>query len=278
LPSPAAASLRPSRQRSASCLAARRMRMPPTPGHLHPTTTATASRLHYCRLAWDVKEDDMPATLTPTCSSCGLRFASRPLLELHIREDHLQRDHHAEPDHGDAARGGASQPHTDAPARTQGRSSRLPRTIKEVITVTVTPWRRRLRAGWAMTAARAVIHTIRHIHAELLLASEAMLRPPGAPQPRSRAEIPVSPPERAGRARAAVQTPACAAAVQAALAAAVAGHRVDDQQRVPARACGSPAAPVRPAPLPGVGRARRWSGRLPRPRRSTMSVAMRRFR
>jgi hypothetical protein len=46
----------------------------------------------------------MPGALTPTCSSCGLRFASRPLLELHIREDHLQRDRHPEPDRGDAAR------------------------------------------------------------------------------------------------------------------------------------------------------------------------------
>lgn len=32
----------------------------------------------------------MPGTLTPTCSVCGLRFASRPLLELHVREDHGQ--------------------------------------------------------------------------------------------------------------------------------------------------------------------------------------------
>ena len=44
-------------------------------------------------------------------------------------------------------------------------------------------------------AARAVIRIIRHINAELLLlASEAMFRPVGAPQPRSRAEMPVGPP------------------------------------------------------------------------------------
>ena len=30
----------------------------------------------------------MPATLIDTCPLCGLRFASRPLLELHIRDDH----------------------------------------------------------------------------------------------------------------------------------------------------------------------------------------------
>ena len=34
----------------------------------------------------------MPSTLTPTCPFCGLRYANRPLLELHIREDHLQRN------------------------------------------------------------------------------------------------------------------------------------------------------------------------------------------
>jgi hypothetical protein len=118
----------------------------------------------------------MPGALTPTCSSCGLRFASRPLLELHIREDHLQRDRHLEPDRGDAARARASQPRADAPAPAHGQSSR-PRTTKEVITVTATPRRRRPRAGWAMTAARAVIRTIRHLDAELLLASEAMCRP-----------------------------------------------------------------------------------------------------
>ena len=27
-----------------------------------------------------------------TCPLCGLRYADRPLLELHIREDHAQRD------------------------------------------------------------------------------------------------------------------------------------------------------------------------------------------
>jgi hypothetical protein len=142
----------------------------------------------------------MPGTLTPTCSFCGLRFASRPLLELHIREDHLQRDHHPEPDRGDAARARASQPRADAPAPTHGQSSRSPRTTKEVITMTATPRRRRLRAGSAMTAARAVIRMIRHVNAELLLASEAMCRPVGAAQPRSRAEMPADPPEHAGTA------------------------------------------------------------------------------
>ena len=29
------------------------------------------------------------------CPLCGLRYADRPLLELHIREDHRQREHTA---------------------------------------------------------------------------------------------------------------------------------------------------------------------------------------
>jgi hypothetical protein len=140
----------------------------------------------------------MPGTLTPACSFCGLRFAGRPLLELHIREDHLQRDRHGEPDRGDAAGAWVSQPRAGAPAPAHGQSSRSPRAAKEVITMTATPRRRRLRAGWAMTAARAVIRMIRHVHAGTLLASEAMCRPVGVAQPRSRAEMPAGPPEHAG--------------------------------------------------------------------------------
>ena len=41
----------------------------------------------------------MSSTLIPACLLCGLRFANRQLLDLHIREDHLQRNHYAEPDH-----------------------------------------------------------------------------------------------------------------------------------------------------------------------------------
>jgi hypothetical protein len=51
------------------------------------------------------EEDDMSGTLTTACPLCGLRYADRRLLELHIREDHLQRNRGTEPDHeesGDA--------------------------------------------------------------------------------------------------------------------------------------------------------------------------------
>ena len=33
----------------------------------------------------------MTSMLNPTCPLCGLRYASKPLLELHIREDHRPR-------------------------------------------------------------------------------------------------------------------------------------------------------------------------------------------
>lgn len=43
----------------------------------------------------------MPSTLISACPLCGLRFANRALLDLHIREDHLERKNLAEPDHDD---------------------------------------------------------------------------------------------------------------------------------------------------------------------------------
>jgi hypothetical protein len=68
-------------------------------GHLHPATTANAPGLQRGRLALDSMEDHMSSTLIPACTLCGLRLASRQLLDLHIREDHVQRNRHAEPDY-----------------------------------------------------------------------------------------------------------------------------------------------------------------------------------
>ena len=39
----------------------------------------------------------MPTMLIATCPLCGLRYASRPMLELHIREDHRPRRRAAQP-------------------------------------------------------------------------------------------------------------------------------------------------------------------------------------
>lgn len=98
----------------------------------------------------------MTSTLTPTCSLCGLRFQNGPLLELHLREDHPRHSAPAEPGHG-------------APRTKTGTPATGPRP-------------RRPRAGRAMTAPRRVAGAFRHVNAELLLASEAMLRLPGVPR------------------------------------------------------------------------------------------------
>jgi hypothetical protein len=137
------------------------------------------------------KEADMPSTLTPTCSFCGLRFASRPLLELHIREDHRQHDYNV-PGGAGPAEATASPPRADVPARSNPRASTTPSAAKEVITMAATQQpRRHRRFGWTMIALRGLIRTLRHVNDELLLASELMFRPPGAPRTR-----PVPPPHR----------------------------------------------------------------------------------
>ena len=118
----------------------------------------------------------MTATLTPTCPLCGLHYANRPMLELHIREDHRQR-RPAEP-------GGPPRGHELAPTPS--------RTTKEVT---------------AMTATRRVIRAVRHVNDELVRASEAIIRSARAPQPRPSASAPAdaethpgAASERAGRA------------------------------------------------------------------------------
>jgi hypothetical protein len=50
----------------------------------------------------------MPTMLIPTCPFCGLRYANRPLLELHIREDHRPRPR-TRPDSRDPAGTPSSQ-------------------------------------------------------------------------------------------------------------------------------------------------------------------------
>ena len=99
----------------------------------------------------------MTATMNRACPLCGLRFGSRPLLELHIREDHRQHARH-EP-------GGAPvspAPRAASPATPQSRP------------------------GPTMTGPRRVIHGLRYANDELMRASEAIIRsarvpPPGRP-------------------------------------------------------------------------------------------------
>jgi hypothetical protein len=128
----------------------------------------------------------MSSSLTLTCAFCGLRFANSPLLELHIRDDHLQREQHAEPDRGAAVRTQVPQPRADGSSRMQSQASKPRRTTKEVTIMKAAPRR-------AMTALRAVIRTLRHFNAKLLLAAEAMLRPIGASRSRPRVDKPAGP-------------------------------------------------------------------------------------
>jgi hypothetical protein len=96
----------------------------------------------------------MTAILNPTCPLCGLRFDSRPLLDLHAREDHRPRTGHAP--------GGTQVP----PPRAASPAASQP------------------RAGRAMTGPRRVIHALRHIDDELMRADEAIIRSARVPHPR----------------------------------------------------------------------------------------------
>jgi hypothetical protein len=102
----------------------------------------------------------MTSTLNPACPLCGLRFASKPLLELHIRDDHRPR-RREQPGHGEAS------------------------TVKEVTDMTAA---RQPRPGQVMTVLRA----LRHVNDELTLASEAIIRSARAPQSRPQVRTPAA--------------------------------------------------------------------------------------
>jgi hypothetical protein len=147
------------------------------PGYLHQATTATASRFHHGRLDLNRKEDDMTGTPNPACPLCGLRFGSRPHLDLHIREDHRQRGHRNPGD-------------TQMPLPPAGRASHRhnlastpPRTTKEVTAMAAT---HRPRPGRMVSGPRRVSRALRYVNDELTRASEAIIRsarvpPPGRP-------------------------------------------------------------------------------------------------
>ena len=132
----------------------------------------------------------MPSTLTPTCSRCGLRYANRPLLELHIREDHPSRNRRAEPDHHDSGHAPGAQPSAGAPSREHGPGPRPTRTTSEVIAMTATRRPRRPRPGSAMTILHRTIRALRYVNGELVRASEALFRRAGARQSRRQADVP----------------------------------------------------------------------------------------
>lgn len=131
----------------------------------------------------------MSSTLTPTCSICRLRFANRPLLELHVREDHPERGSSAGSGHGMPAATAASRPHRRSPAG--GHPERAADSSpKAGITMKVP---RLPPAGWARTGLRRVIGAFRRTNAEFLLASEIMVRPADVPRPRRPEDPPAEP-------------------------------------------------------------------------------------
>jgi len=102
----------------------------------------------------------MPSTLNPACPLCGLRYASRPLLELHIREDHPRRNH--PPD----------------------------QTTNEMITMTATPPPSPSRPGWTRTALRRAIGRLKSLNDEFIIAQEALFSMRGPRSERPRPEPP----------------------------------------------------------------------------------------
>jgi hypothetical protein len=117
----------------------------------------------------------MTTTLHPACPLCGLRFGSRPLLDLHIREDHRQRDP------GDI----------QVPMPRSGTASDLPTPAATPVSatkeVTATTAAHRPRSG-ITPGPRRVLHALRYANDELTRAFEAIIRSARAPKPRPRTQ------------------------------------------------------------------------------------------
>jgi hypothetical protein len=131
----------------------------------------------------------MTSMLNPACPLCGLRYASKPLLELHIREDHRSR-RRAQPGRPDVA--GPTRISSSAaasPSRRTGLASRPSRTVKGVTAMTAA---RRLRPGQVLTIPHRVVRALGHVNDELTRASEAIIRSARAPQHRPRVQAPAA--------------------------------------------------------------------------------------
>ena len=107
----------------------------------------------------------MPTTKIPACPLCGLRFANKPLLDLHIREDHRQPVPRAQDGHRDPGSTRARASRADAPPHGHDPASAPSRTTKEATARTT---RRRQHAGRAITALRGGLRAVRYVSDELL--------------------------------------------------------------------------------------------------------------
>lgn len=129
----------------------------------------------------------MTSTLNPACPLCGLRFTSRPLLELHIQDDHRPR-RREQPDHDDTSGIPASSPTAGSLSARSGLATRPARTGKQATTLTAA---RGSRPGRVMTVLRRVLRAARHVNDELMLASEAIIRSARGPQAQTHASRPL---------------------------------------------------------------------------------------
>lgn len=129
----------------------------------------------------------MTSTLNPTCPLCGLRYASKPMLEMHIREDHRPR-RRARPGRLDAGGTEASSA-AGSPSRRTDLASTPPYTVREVTAMTAT---RRPRTGQVMTIPHRVLRAFRHVNDELMRASEAIIGSARAPQPHPQIQAPAA--------------------------------------------------------------------------------------
>jgi hypothetical protein len=107
----------------------------------------------------------MPSTLNPACPLCGLQYANRPLLELHIREDHPQRNRPPGQTTNEMITMTATQPHS-----TQSSSQPQP--------------------GWTRTALRRAMGRLKSLNDEFVRGNEAMFHSMRAPLSRTRPETP----------------------------------------------------------------------------------------
>lgn len=109
----------------------------------------------------------MQSTHNPVCPLCGLQYASRPLLELHFREDHPPRNRPP----GQITNGMSTM--TAAPPG-QPRSPGEP------------------RSGWTRTALRRAIGRLKSLNGEFVRGQEARFRSMRAPRPGTRPEAPAN--------------------------------------------------------------------------------------
>jgi hypothetical protein len=103
----------------------------------------------------------MTSTMTLACPLCGLRFAARPLLELHVREDH----------------------------RPSRRPDPTPRPAAARSEVTAARGR---RPGRMRTALSRPVRVVRYVNDEFLRAREAIIRSARASRPQPRIQAPAN--------------------------------------------------------------------------------------